>query len=152
MHPWGYAPTDAEIRAWIAKQILRYKDHIVGRFAAIRKDTGEFVGHMGLVWSDFDELRVLEIGYMLKKQHWGNGYATEGADALVQYAFTQIGLNKVYASIRPENQRSIRVVERIGMKAEGSFMRCREYDNLYHSAMCRQRADWAVGMNLSRLF
>ena len=125
-----------QVQKWIDDQMARYQKEIVGYFAAIRKDTGEVAGQMGLLWNDFDELRVLEIGYMLNRQYWGMGYATEGATALVQYAFTTIGLNKVYAAICPENQLAIRVAERIGMNAEGSFIRhCngKDVENIIYS-------------------
>ena len=121
MAAWEHAFTDEEIHKWIESQIIRYRNHIVGYFAAILKDTGEFVGQMGLMWNDFDEMRALEIGYMLKRGHWGVGFAAEGAAALAQYGFTVIGMNKLYAAVRPENQRSVRVAERIGMSAEGTF-------------------------------
>ena len=123
MAAWEHTFTDEQIHKWIENQIVRYKNHIVGYFAAIRKDTGEFVGQMGLMWNDFGELRALEIGYILKREYWGNGYAAEGAAAFAQYGFTEIGVNKVYASIRPQNERSIRVADRIGMSADGSFIK-----------------------------
>ena len=123
MGAWEHTFTDDQIQKWIEKQIERYKKEIVGYFAAIRKDTSEFIGQMGLAWNDFGEWRALEICYMLKREHWGMGYANEGAAALADYAFDAIGVNKVYASVRPENKRSIRVAERIGMRAEGSFIK-----------------------------
>jgi len=123
MAAWEHTFSDEQIQKWIVNQISRYQKEVVGYFAAIRRDTGEFIGQMGLLWSDFDELRALEIGYMLKRRYWGMGYATEGAAALAQYAFTEIGINKVYASIRPQNQSAVRVAENIGMCAEGSFIK-----------------------------
>ena len=123
MTAWEHTFSDDEIRKWIDKQITRYRDHIVGYFAAIDKETNEFIGQMGLMWNDFNELRALEIGYMLKRKYWGKGFATEGATALAQYAFDTIGVNRVYASIRPENTQSIRVAERIGMTADGNFIK-----------------------------
>jgi len=117
----GHTFTDEKIRKWIDDQIVRYRDHIVGYFAAINKDTNEFIGQMGLMWNDFGELRVLEIGCMLKREYWDMGYATEGCAALIQYAFSEIGLNRVYISTRPDNHRFIRVAERIGMSAGDAF-------------------------------
>ena len=123
MAAWEHSFTDEQIQKWIDNQILQYRDNIVGYFAAICKNTGDFIGQMGLVWGDFNELRALEVVYMLKPEYWGMGYATEGATAFAQYGFTEIGLNKVFSAIRPDNQQAIRVAERIGMSAEGSFNR-----------------------------
>jgi RimJ/RimL family protein N-acetyltransferase len=139
MTAWEHTFSDEQIRQWIDNQTARYQKEIVGYFAAIRKDTGEFIGQMGLLWNDFDELRVMEIGYMLKRQYWGMGYATEGAAALAQYAFTEIGLNKIYASIRPENQSSIRVAERIGMNVEGSFIKQYNGKDMEHLIYSKER-------------
>jgi len=67
------------------------------------------------------------------------GYTTEGTDALARYAFTTIGLNKVYASIRLENQASIRVAERIGMSAEGSFIKLYNDKDMEHIIYSNER-------------
>lgn len=139
MTAWEHTFSDEQIQKWIENQILRYQKEIVGYFAAIRKHTGEFIGQMGLLWNDFDELRVLEIGYMLRREYLGMGYATEGAAALAEYAFTVIGLNKVYASIRPENTRSIRVAERIGMRTEGSFTKQYNGKDMEHIIYVKDR-------------
>jgi RimJ/RimL family protein N-acetyltransferase len=139
MAAWEHTFTDEQIQKWIDNQISRYQKEIVGYFAAIQKDTSEFIGQMGLLWNDFGELRIMEIGYMLNHQYWGMGYATEGAAALVQYAFTEIGLNKVYTSIRPNNQPSIRVAERIGMIAEGSFIKHYNDKDMEHIIYSKDR-------------
>jgi RimJ/RimL family protein N-acetyltransferase len=139
MTAWEHTFSDDEIRDWIAKQDTRYREHIVGYFAAISKDSGEFVGQMGLMWSDIGELRALEIGYMLKRRYWGFGYAIEGASALAEYAFTKIGLNKVYATIRPENKRSAAVAERIGMCAEGSYVKQYQGKEMEHTIYSKYR-------------
>ena len=139
MAAWEHIFSDVQIREWIDNQITRYGNYGVGYFAAIEKGTGEFIGQMGLMWSDFDERRVLELGYMLKRQNWGMGYASEGAAALVQYAFAEMGVNRVCASIRPENLRSVHVAQRIGMKAEGSFVKHyngRDMEHAIYSKYC----------------
>ena len=140
MTAWEHTFSDEQIQKWIGNQISRYQKDGVGYFAAIRKETGEFVGQMGLLWSGIDELRVLEIGYMLKRQYWGMGYATEGTAAFMQYAFTEIGLDKVYTSIRPENKSSIRVAERIGMKAEGSCIKQYNSKDMEHTIYSKERS------------
>ena len=142
MDAWEHTFTDEQIQKWIEKQIERYKKEIVGYFAVINKDTGEFIGQMGLMWNDFEELRVLEIGYMLKREYWGMGYANEGADALAKFAFDVIGVNKVYASIRLENQRSIRVAEKIGMIAESSFIKQYDGKDMEHIIYSKNRVEY----------
>ena len=144
---WGHTFTDEEINTWMNVQFLRYKADIVGLFAVISKETGAFVGHMGLMWNDFDELRVLEIAYILKRKYWGNGFATEGAAALTEYGFTELGVNKVYAAIIPDNARSIHVAERIGMSAEGKCTKKYNGKDLEHTVYSKERYDTAKGQD-----
>jgi RimJ/RimL family protein N-acetyltransferase len=140
MTAWEHTFSDGQIKNWIDNQISRYQRENVGYFAAIQKDTGEFIGQMGLLWNDIDELRALEFGYMLKRQFWGMGYAAEGVFALAQYAFITIDINKVYASIRPNNNNSIRVAERIGMKAEGSYIKHYNGKDMEHIIYSKERS------------
>jgi RimJ/RimL family protein N-acetyltransferase len=123
MDAWEHTFSDEEIRGWLATQERRYSEDGVGYFAAIRKDNGEFIGQMGLLWSSFGEIRAPEIGYMLKRRYWGFGYAGEGAAALAQFAFSELGAGKVYTTIRPNNKRSVTVAGRIGMSVEGSYIK-----------------------------
>lgn len=66
---------------------------------------------------DADEV---EIGWHLGKEHWGNGYATEGARGAARHAFETVRLAVVYAVIVKENAASVAVAERLGMTYEGS--------------------------------
>ena len=146
---WGHIFTDDQIRDWITNQNLRYRDQVVGLFAAILKDTSEFIGQIGLLWNDFGELRALEVSYMLKRRYWGMGYAAEGAAALTRYGFSFIGVDKVYASIRPENERSVRVAERIGMKAEGSFVKLHAGKEMEHIIYSCERSTGNANSSIS---
>lgn len=60
-----------------------------------------------------------EMGYCFSKYYWGNGFATEAAMALLLYGFKQRGLHRIYATCRPQNVGSARVLEKIGMTREG---------------------------------
>jgi RimJ/RimL family protein N-acetyltransferase len=59
------------------------------------------------------------LGYAFARDQWGNGYATEATRAVVDYAFRTLGLEKAEARADPRNVRSIRVMERLGMRREG---------------------------------
>lgn len=61
----------------------------------------------------------LEIGWEFRKDAWGNGYATEIATGAIAYAFRELGLREINAVMNPENTRSIRVAERLGMQPVG---------------------------------
>lgn len=60
-----------------------------------------------------------EIGYMLGESHWGNGYATEATARVLQFAFEELNLSRVNASVHATNTGSIRVLEKLGMVKEG---------------------------------
>ena len=63
--------------------------------------------------------QTAEMGYSIARKHWGNGYATEAASAVVNWAFEAFCLAKTYAVANVDNRRSWRVMERIGMTREG---------------------------------
>ncbi len=80
--------------------------------------SGEPVGFTGLYKVDFeaDFTPAYETGWQYDPDHWGKGYATEAAAALIDHAFNDIGLEKVVAFAVPANTASTRVMERIGMR------------------------------------
>ena len=80
------------------------------------------VGQAGLTMQPYAGGEVLEIGYLLKEAHWRNGYASEAAAACKAYAFGPLDREKVHSIIKVDNERSIRVAERIGMTREATFL------------------------------
>ena len=121
-----------DIMKWIIRQLNRYDKDLVGYFAAVDKENGGIIGQIGLMWNDIKGKRCLEVGYMLKKEYWKNGYATEGARACIEYGFENFGVDKIYATIRPENAHSIAVAERIGMTVEGEFIKSYDGKKMKH--------------------
>jgi RimJ/RimL family protein N-acetyltransferase len=94
-----------------------WRQHGFGLYAAEVKATGAFIGFVGLAIPSFlpDVLPAVEVGWRLAREHWGNGYATEGARASVAYGFGELGLKQIISIIDPRNAPSIRVAERLGM-------------------------------------
>lgn len=130
--------TKKEIMEWIVPQLRRYEKDFVGYFAAVDKVSGQIVGLIGLMWNVIQGKRCLEAGYIIKKTHWGKGYATEGAEACIAYGFALFGVEKVYATIRPENTASIAVAERIGMKPEGECIKTLSGKRIRHLIYVRE--------------
>jgi RimJ/RimL family protein N-acetyltransferase len=89
-----------------------------GMFAVFERQTGTFVGRVGPWfpegWPEF------EIGWTLRSEYWGRGYATEAAQACVDWAFTELGRDHLVSLILPDNVRSIRLAERLGEQLEGT--------------------------------
>lgn len=90
-----------------------WREHGHGLFALLASDDGRFVGRVALkYWPQFDEA---EVGWVLRREEWGHGYATEAARACADWGFRQFRYPYLTAMIRAENTRSIRVAGRIGM-------------------------------------
>ena len=80
--------------------------------------TGEMIGNVG-IRKPAPEARIAETGYELAPAHWGRGYATEAARAMLGWAFGELGLHRVHAHCVAENTGSVRVLEKLGMRPEG---------------------------------
>ena len=118
MYAWEHGFSEEETRAWIAQTLARYEEDGFGHYAVEVRETGEFVGVIGLIREKLCGYPLLGIGWMLRKACWGNGYATEAAGAVIRDAFDHLHVKEILADIRPENTASRRLAERLGMKAE----------------------------------
>ncbi len=87
-------------------------------YAVELKSTGEFIGFVGLLTPNFDAhfMPNTEIGWRLSSKHWGNGYAPEAATAVLKYAFKVLELPEVVSFTVVNNQKSRRVMEKIGLQ------------------------------------
>lgn len=107
-----------DARAWIRdKLVSSYWLHGHGLWAVERRGDGELLGMCGLVQRD--ALPAADVGYAFVPRFWGQGYAREAAGASLRYAFDVLGKRRVLAIVTPENERSIRVLEAIGMARAG---------------------------------
>lgn len=122
MYAWEHGFTQKDVRKWINRQLTRYRKEKIGYYAVILKENGKLIGQAGLMRSNFNEEDVVEIGYILDNGYWHHGYAIEAARACMEYAFEELNLKSVYCSIRPENEASIRVAEKLGMSRCGSHI------------------------------
>ncbi|WP_203453757.1 GNAT family N-acetyltransferase [Jiangella aurantiaca] len=74
---------------------------------------------IGFVRLGLADVRAGKLGYLIAAEHWGHGYATEAAAAMLDLAFGPLGLHRVSAAIGPDNAASIAVAERLGLVLEG---------------------------------
>ena len=89
-----------------------------GIWAVEEKDSGRLAGRIGCInpegWPGF------EVGWTLKREFWGKGYATEAGRRALEYGFNELDKPHIISLIHPENRASIRVAERLGEKLEGN--------------------------------
>jgi ribosomal-protein-alanine N-acetyltransferase len=127
-----------QVRTWLKEQIDEYtKEQGNEVLAVVNKSTAELIGYCGLFqFPNIDGICETEVGYRFMRKSWGNGYATEAAAAIRDYAFSLLNLARLIALIEPTNKRSIRVAKKIGMKYEKDVM-LEEYDYPDHLySMC----------------
>ena len=91
--------------------------HGFGTWAVEHRESGELMGRIGCFYPE--GWPAFEIGYVLGKQFWGGGYATEGAAAALDFARTECHPDRIVSLIRPDNTGSIRVAERLGAQLNG---------------------------------
>jgi [ribosomal protein S5]-alanine N-acetyltransferase len=108
--------TRADAEEWLRRQLRRYADDGHGLWLVLDRATEAPVGQVGLALQDVEGQRHPEVGWLLHRPFWGKGYATEAATATRDLAFVRWRYPEVISLIRPENQASRRVAERIGMK------------------------------------
>lgn len=80
----------------------------------VRRERGDLVGGVGVSFAEG------EIGYWLGEDYWGNGYATEAVRALTDESFSRHSLPSLWAAVRPGNDGSCRVLEKVGFLRKGT--------------------------------
>ncbi len=95
-----------------------------GLYAAEHKETGRFIGFIGLSHPRFENefTPCVEIGWRLDNKFWNQGLATEGAKAICKYAFEDLDLNELYSWTTISNKPSERIMQKIGMIYQGTFL------------------------------
>jgi [ribosomal protein S5]-alanine N-acetyltransferase len=164
LRPWGVddaddalgAYSDAEVARWLAPAMDRVADAAAmrlvlqqwvaedarmltpaGRWAIELRQGGRLIGGATLLPLPPDE--EFEVGWQLRRDVWGNGYAIEAGLALARWAFEQ-GIEQVMAVVRPANTRAAAMVRRIGMEWVGET---EKYHNLRLQAFRLRPGDLA---------
>lgn len=89
-----------------------------GLWIATLKSDQQIIGRCGLIQQEIDGQFEVEVAYLLGKEFWGKGYATEAAMEIRNHAFTNGNISRLISLINPDNSSSARVAEKIGMQFE----------------------------------
>jgi len=113
------------VDAWVARKRAHWDEHGFGQWVVEIPSEANFIGVVGLETVSYEAhfTPAVEIAWRLARAHWGHGYATEAAQAAVDYGFDELGLREIVAVTVPANRRSLWVMERLGMTrtAEDDF-------------------------------
>jgi len=120
---WEHYFSDDDVREWIDRRKKGYENYRIDYLLAVNKLSQKIVGQIGLLKENIDGEEIWAIGYILMSEYYGNGYATEGARAMADYAFNTLKAPKIICDIRPMNKSSIAVAKRLGMIETGMFIK-----------------------------
>ncbi len=113
-HPYE----DGMAEAWIETHAPAWENGTAATFAAVDIDEDRLIGAIGLrIDSRFD---VGELGYWIGRPFWNQGYATEAANAVTRFGFDELALNRIQAKHLARNPASGRVMQKLGMRLEGT--------------------------------
>jgi ribosomal-protein-alanine N-acetyltransferase len=121
-----------------------FRNYGYGLYAVETKHNSEFIGFIGFHWANFNAefTPCIEIGWRLKYEAWGNGYATEGAKACLKYGYETLNFNKIYSFTSKINYQSESIMEKIGMVKIKEF----EHPNISEGSSLREHVLYAISL------
>ncbi|MEA5602613.1 GNAT family N-acetyltransferase [Nostoc sp. UHCC 0252] len=136
--------TENDVFEFVQMFISEQKEQPRTKFqlAVVLKEENRLIGNCGIRVND-PEMREANIGYELNTQYWGQGYATEAAQAILKFGFEELGMHRIWSWCVAENVASVKVLEKIGMRREGHLLekeliKERWYDNFLYAILERE--------------
>ena len=124
----------SESENFLERLKAHYNKHGYTYFAVEHLELGELIGFVGMAYQEYESefTPATDIGWRLKYHAWGNGFATEGALRCVHYAFEDLKLDELISTCTGSNRASERIMQKIGMKKQGSFLhpKLKEYPEI----------------------
>jgi RimJ/RimL family protein N-acetyltransferase len=130
-----------EIKKQIEGSQRQYTENGIGRWAAIEKESGNFIGWTGLklVKNETNKhIHYYDLGYRFIRKYWGKGYAFETAAASVKHAFVTMQLKEIYAMADIRNIASNKVLQKSGLKLIEQF----DFNGVDHNWYHLLREEW----------
>ena len=112
-----------QMMRWLQRNLDHQNRYGYGLFSVILKESGELIGDCGLEQMEVEDVQVAELGYDFRSEYWNQGFATEAACAVRDYAFDVLQLPQLISLIRMGNLASKRVAEKVGMALSEEFTR-----------------------------
>jgi len=107
-------PDMKRVQGLIERQFTQWKEYNLGWWAVVPHGQTELIGWNGLQY--LPETNEVEVGYLLSKQFWGRGFATEGAKASLKFGFEQLALKRIIGLTHPDNEASQKILLKCGLE------------------------------------
>ena len=117
-----------------SKEEAYYRAKSEAFIAVCLKESGKVIGNLYFEKQDYE---TYELGYLFNTDYWKNGYATESAKALINYAFKEWKARRIIAMCNPENEPSWKLLERLNMRREGHLRQ-----NIYFKTNSNDEPIW----------
>ncbi|MBO0439199.1 GNAT family N-acetyltransferase [Candidatus Enterococcus ikei] len=115
MYAYESAFSEEKVRDWLNWNLKSYQENGFGLWAIIDQKSKAFIGQCGIVYSDVEDESLLEVGYLVNKRYWNQGYATSASQLCIAYAKDVLNVKKICSIIRDTNLSSRKVAEKNGM-------------------------------------
>lgn len=112
----------------IANNVRTIEASGYGMFAVLEKHSGEYLGDCGITIQIIDGEEEFEVGYRIRKESWGQGFAPEAARAMIDYGFQQLGMKKLCSYMLKDHHQSRRTAEKSGMTFQKEYVNPRNRD------------------------
>lgn len=138
--------SESEVQAFVKQQITnqQLEPRLSFQMAICLPDDDRMIGNVGIrlrsLLNHQSEARQADIGYELDPHYWGRGFATEAAQAILDFGFAELDLHRILANCLAENKASARVLEKLGMRLEGrlrdsEYFKNRWWDTLIYAIL-----------------
>ncbi|MBQ1257155.1 MAG: GNAT family N-acetyltransferase [Clostridia bacterium] len=117
---WDAHRSVNDTKAYLRYMIRKYRMGDPSSWGIEEKATGKIIGTIGYMWYQADN-NACEVGYSLARAKWNKGYMTEALKAVIDYTFNDLGFHRIEAQHETDNEPSGRVMEKCGMKKEGTL-------------------------------
>jgi RimJ/RimL family protein N-acetyltransferase len=122
MQFWPQPFTKEQTQAWIERSIKSQAENGFARWPVFLKESNLLIGDAGYFKTEVNGQQEMDLGYIIHHPYWGNGYATEIAQALFDYGRNILHLTRVVANMAHNHAASARVAQKIGMQLQTTFI------------------------------
>ncbi|MBZ4486204.1 GNAT family N-acetyltransferase [Microbacterium sp. cx-55] len=134
--------SEAETLDWLRRQQDRYRADGFGLWAVVERATGDVIGQTGITRQTLEDDEIVEVGYLFRRDRWHRGFAVEAASASVDWAFTTLPVEHVWAKVRDTNLASMNVAIRLGMRVRRRFVTRYRGVDMPHFGFALSRDEW----------